>query len=79
MSLLCELFGHKTPTHHSPYSPLGGGDYLEVKGRPKVDGIGRSHFTLLGTCSRCGETFKVGMVHGHQITRYQKEPSHDNQ
>lgn len=79
MSLRCELFGHKPPVDFGEHSRLGGGNYLTADGPPIIDGIGRRHFTLIGTCGRCGEPYKVGMIHGGQIAQHLQEPSHDNQ
>lgn len=67
MSLLCEIFGHKTPQSYSKYSGMGGGQYLRASG-PKIDGVNRAHFRVYGKCPRCGQEYEVGMIHGHQIT-----------
>lgn len=70
MSLLCKLFGHKLPVAFGEHSQMGGGDYLNSDGPPMIDGIGRAHFTILGTCGRCGKLIKIGMMHGFQIAQH---------
>jgi len=71
MSILCVLFGHKSPS----YAPGGwfspGQKYgtLHVRG---IDGIGRCHGEVKGTCARCGDSFLLALVHipdVHKVTR----------
>lgn len=66
MSVLCSMFGHRPPESYSQFAGMGGGDYLTTH-KPHIDGIGRAHFALHGMCPRCGERYKVGMIHGQRI------------
>lgn len=58
MSLFCKLLGHKVPPGHQGY----GAKYLHVSPMA-IDGINREHAGLYTDCERCGEEFRVGMVH----------------
>lgn len=69
MSVLCSVFGHKPPKSYGPHSGMGGGDYLKTK-HPKRDNIGRVHLYVYGSCPRCGEEYKVGMMHLHDPMKH---------
>lgn len=56
-SFLCAVFGHRTSGDE-----FDGGEYMKVE-RRAIDGIGRHHAQITTDCKRCGEKFRVGMVH----------------
>lgn len=57
----CELIGHVPPIYKRDKG-WGGTEYGKlVPGG--VDGVGRLHGTVTGKCARCGEEFKMAMVH----------------
>lgn len=59
MNILCTLFGHQPPV----YTEGGyGGQYMAVLPHG-IDGIGREHADVKAKCPRCGELYKVGMIH----------------
>lgn len=68
MSILCGMFGHKTPESYSEYSGMGGGDYLSRRGWFE-DGVGRIHVELYGKCPRCGNEYRVGRIHWPKLDK----------
>lgn len=75
---LCVLFGHRAPFRFQWGRRPVTGEYLTVPHSPLIDGTGRTHFDVYGECPRCGTVYRVGKMHGHQITRWVKqEQPHD--
>lgn len=57
MSILCNLFGHKSLEDvHS------GGEYMRQRVYT-TDGIGRIHVMLYARCPRCDKEYRAGMTH----------------
>jgi hypothetical protein len=56
MSILCKLFGHKTPT-------AGYSQYGRFTSSKAIDGIGREHAEVQYECLRCEEYISICMVH----------------
>lgn len=71
MKIICAVLGHKPPRNFGPYASMGGGDYLELD-HPHRDHIGRVHLIVLGNCLRCGDRYKVGMMHLYQAERFMR-------
>ena len=59
MTIRCALFGHRPAFG---YGRIEGEGYFEIRSIV-TDGIGRRHASLYCGCERCGQRFKVGMVH----------------
>lgn len=59
MNIICRAVGHVTSGEH-PRCP--GEEYMEID-YFCVDGVGRKHAIIHAECQRCGDRFKVGMVH----------------
>jgi len=55
--LFCSIFGHKTNE-----KVFTGGEYMTISVGP-IDGIGREHATLYGTCPRCRKVHRMGKIH----------------
>lgn len=66
MSILCELFGHK-----SLEGIYGGAEYMRVSQRA-IDGTGRVHYRLIAVCPRCGSEYWNGAVH---VLKEDRNPS----
>jgi hypothetical protein len=62
MSLLCRMFGHRPPSE----TRGAGWSYMDIK-LGTVDGIGRQHAFLYGTCPRCEQDYLVGRTHVPQL------------
>ena len=57
MSILCDLFGHKSNEGiHS------GAEYMRIRG-VQVDGLNRQHAWLQARCPRCGQWYDSGKLH----------------
>lgn len=57
MSILCDLFGHK-----SLEGIYSGAEYMKLTLRG-IDGTGREHASLSAQCPRCGQWYKAGAIH----------------
>ncbi|UKL14995.1 hypothetical protein hairong_090 [Pseudomonas phage hairong] len=57
MSLLCQLFGHKSVSGYAGMPP-----YVRIVGGG-VDGIGTQHCRLMTKCRRCNETYQIASIH----------------
>lgn len=63
MSVLCKLVGHRPSTG---YTHREGAGYFKVE-MDTIDGVGTQHARLYTDCDRCGQTYRVGMIHVPKI------------